>query len=51
VQPGSAPSACSDELFYLWSPWYGEHYPLGPEDAQISQQLIAMWTKFAKYEL
>jgi len=52
--PGFAMSSCpgvthSDELYFLFSTYYGEEYPLNEEDGQLSLKLTSMWTNFAKY--
>ena len=38
----------SDELYFLWNPFWSEDYPLNPEDSQMSSTLVQMWTNFAR---
>jgi len=38
----------SDELYFLWNPFWSEDYPLNPEDSRMSFNLVQMWTDFAK---
>ena len=38
----------SDELYFLWNPFWSVDYPLNPEDSIMSSTLLQMWTDFAK---
>merc|ERR1712107_150053 len=38
----------SDELYFLWNPFWSEDYPLNPEDSLMSSTLVQMWTNFAR---
>ena len=39
----------SDELYFLWNPFWSEDYPLNPEDSLMSSTLVQMWTNFARH--
>merc|ERR1719369_1058272 len=39
----------SDELYFMWNPFWDKNYPLNERDSQISLTLTTMWTNFAKY--
>ena len=38
----------SDELYFLWNPFWSEDNPLNPEDSLMSSTLVQMWTNFAR---
>ena len=38
----------SDELYFLWNPFYNVSYPLHDQDIEMSYQLTTLWTNFAK---
>ena len=38
----------SDELYFMWNPFWEAEYPLHDTDLDMSLQLTTMWTNFAK---
>ena len=38
----------SDELYFMWNPFYNVSYPLSDQDGEMSLKLTTMWTNFAK---
>ena len=38
----------SDELYFMWNPFYDTDYPLNDRDLKMSLKLTEMWTNFAK---
>jgi len=39
----------SDELYYMWNPYFGQEYPLNQDDTMISAYFTTMWSNFIKY--
>ena len=38
----------SDELYFMWNPFYNTSYPLNVADGEMSLRLTTLWTNFAK---
>ena len=38
----------SDELYFMWNPFYNVTYPLHDNDVHMSLKMTTMWTNFAK---
>ena len=38
----------SDELYFMWNPFYNISYPLSGQDGEMSLKLTTFWTNFAK---
>ena len=38
----------SDELYFMWTPFYNTTYPLNDQDGEMSLRLTTFWTNFAK---
>ena len=38
----------SDELYFMWNPFYNISYPLNDQDKEMSLKLTTLWTNFAK---
>ena len=38
----------ADELYLMWDPLYMTNHPLNPEDAEMSELLLSLWSSFIK---
>ena len=38
----------SDELYFMWNPFYNVSYELHGQDVDMSNKMTTLWTNFAK---